>query len=98
MTSVVTGVRQYQDNNNAPGLARMCTPPGAAAGLRAGLDILVNDIFGGDAYMESEKKLNWRDATAREPHFCISEPPRVRCQGHRALAADPEAARYAGKA
>jgi hypothetical protein len=76
----------------------MCTPPGAAAGLRAGLDILVNDIFGGDAYMQSEKKLNWRDATAREPHFCISESPACVARGIAALAADPEAARYAGKA
>ncbi len=40
---------------------------------------------------------NWRDATAREPHFCISESPAFVGRGVAALAADENAARYAGQ-
>jgi NAD(P)-dependent dehydrogenase (short-subunit alcohol dehydrogenase family) len=40
---------------------------------------------------------NWRDATAREPHFCISESPTLVGRGIAALAADEKAARYAGQ-
>jgi len=40
---------------------------------------------------------NWRDATAAEPHFCISESPSYVARGIAALAADPDVPRYAGK-
>ncbi len=39
---------------------------------------------------------NWRDATAKVPHFCISESPAYVARGITALAADPAVARYAG--
>jgi NAD(P)-dependent dehydrogenase (short-subunit alcohol dehydrogenase family) len=40
---------------------------------------------------------NWRDATARTPHFCISESPRYVGRAVAALAADPELARWNGQ-
>ena len=40
---------------------------------------------------------DWRDATAREPHFCCSESPAYVARGIAALAADPAAGRYAGE-
>jgi NAD(P)-dependent dehydrogenase (short-subunit alcohol dehydrogenase family) len=40
---------------------------------------------------------NWRDATAREPHFIISESPRYVGRAVAALAADPEVARWNGQ-
>jgi NAD(P)-dependent dehydrogenase (short-subunit alcohol dehydrogenase family) len=40
---------------------------------------------------------NWRDATQRTPHFCISESPRYVGRAVAALAADPEAARWNGQ-
>ena len=40
---------------------------------------------------------NWRDATAREPHFAISESPRFVGRAVAALAADPERARWNGR-
>ena len=40
---------------------------------------------------------NWRDALAKEPHFCISESPIYVGRGIVALAADPEAKRFAGQ-
>jgi NAD(P)-dependent dehydrogenase (short-subunit alcohol dehydrogenase family) len=40
---------------------------------------------------------NWRDATARIPHFCISESPSFVGRGVAALAADQGLARYAGQ-
>jgi NAD(P)-dependent dehydrogenase (short-subunit alcohol dehydrogenase family) len=39
----------------------------------------------------------WRDATAREPHFCISESPAYVGRGIAALAADEGLDRYAGR-
>ena len=39
---------------------------------------------------------NWRDGTARTPHFCISETPRFVGRAVAALAADPEVARWNG--
>jgi NAD(P)-dependent dehydrogenase (short-subunit alcohol dehydrogenase family) len=39
---------------------------------------------------------NWRDATAREPHFVISETPRYVGRAVAHLAADPEVARWNG--
>jgi len=40
---------------------------------------------------------NWRDATERTPHFCISESPRFVGRAVAALAADPDAARWSGQ-
>jgi NAD(P)-dependent dehydrogenase (short-subunit alcohol dehydrogenase family) len=39
---------------------------------------------------------NWRDATAREPHFAISETPRYVGRAAAHLAADPNVARWNG--
>jgi NAD(P)-dependent dehydrogenase (short-subunit alcohol dehydrogenase family) len=40
---------------------------------------------------------NWRDATTRVPHFCISESPAYTGRAVAALAADPEAGRWRGQ-
>ena len=40
---------------------------------------------------------NWRDATERTPHFCISESPRYVGRAVAALAADPDKARWNGQ-
>ncbi|MFC7531895.1 SDR family oxidoreductase [Actinoplanes sp. GCM10030250] len=40
---------------------------------------------------------NWRDATAKEPHFAISESPAYVGRAVAALAADPDRARWNGK-
>jgi NAD(P)-dependent dehydrogenase (short-subunit alcohol dehydrogenase family) len=40
---------------------------------------------------------NWRDATQRVPHFCISESPRFVGRAIAALAADADAARWNGQ-
>jgi NAD(P)-dependent dehydrogenase (short-subunit alcohol dehydrogenase family) len=56
-------------------------------------------------WMRSEQMLehhsvtesNWRDATERAPHFCISESPRFVGRAVAALAADPERARWNGE-
>jgi NAD(P)-dependent dehydrogenase (short-subunit alcohol dehydrogenase family) len=40
---------------------------------------------------------NWRDATKRTPHFCISESPRYVGRAVAALAADPDASRWNGQ-
>jgi NAD(P)-dependent dehydrogenase (short-subunit alcohol dehydrogenase family) len=40
---------------------------------------------------------NWRDATERSPHFCISESPRFVGRAVAALAADPDARRWNGQ-
>jgi NAD(P)-dependent dehydrogenase (short-subunit alcohol dehydrogenase family) len=40
---------------------------------------------------------NWRDATERVPHFCISESPRYVGRAVAALAADPGVARWNGR-
>ncbi|TYB52792.1 SDR family oxidoreductase [Nonomuraea sp. PA05] len=40
---------------------------------------------------------NWRDATAREPHFAISETPRYVGRAVAALAADPDVMRWSGQ-
>ena len=40
---------------------------------------------------------NWRDATARVPHFVISETPRFVGRAVVALAADPDRARWNGQ-
>jgi len=55
-------------------------------------------------WMRSEQMLehhsvsesNWRDATERTPHFCISESPRYVGRAVAALAADPDVARWTG--
>ncbi|MEV5323097.1 SDR family oxidoreductase [Nonomuraea sp. NPDC052634] len=43
------------------------------------------------------KEENWRDATAREPHFAISESPRYVGRAVAALAADPDVMRWTGR-
>ncbi|NYI06224.1 SDR family oxidoreductase [Allostreptomyces psammosilenae] len=48
-----------------------------------------------DIYGVTEE--NWRDATAKEPHFCISESPAYVGRAVAALAADPEVARWNGQ-
>jgi NAD(P)-dependent dehydrogenase (short-subunit alcohol dehydrogenase family) len=48
-----------------------------------------------DIYGVSES--NWRKATERTPHFCISESPRYVGRAVAALAADPERARWNGQ-
>ena len=40
---------------------------------------------------------NWREATAKEPHFAISETPRYVGRAVAHLAADPEVARFNGR-
>ncbi|WP_426752023.1 SDR family oxidoreductase [Myxococcus sp. Y35] len=40
---------------------------------------------------------NWRDATAKEPHFIISESPAYVGRAVAALAADPDRARWSGQ-
>ena len=40
---------------------------------------------------------NWRDATERTPHFCISESPRYVGRAVAALAGDPEVGRWNGQ-
>jgi NAD(P)-dependent dehydrogenase (short-subunit alcohol dehydrogenase family) len=40
---------------------------------------------------------NWRDATQRTPHFCISESPRYVGRAVTALAADPDVSRWNGQ-
>ena len=47
------------------------------------------DLFG-------VKESNWRDATAREPHFAISETPRYVGRAVAHLSADPDMARFNG--
>ena len=48
-----------------------------------------------DAYGVSEA--NWRDATAKQPHFVITETPRYVGRAIAALAADPERVRWTGQ-
>jgi NAD(P)-dependent dehydrogenase (short-subunit alcohol dehydrogenase family) len=48
-----------------------------------------------DAYGVSET--NWRDATARQPHFIITETPRYVGRAVAHLAGDPEVARWNGQ-
>jgi NAD(P)-dependent dehydrogenase (short-subunit alcohol dehydrogenase family) len=40
---------------------------------------------------------NWREATERSPHFCISETPRFLGRAVAALAADPDVSRWNGQ-
>lgn len=48
-----------------------------------------------DLFEVSEE--NWREATVREPHFCISESSTYVGRGVVALACDPEVARWSGQ-
>lgn len=48
-----------------------------------------------EAYRVTEA--NWRDATAIQPHFAISETPRFVGRAVAALASDPERARWNGQ-
>jgi NAD(P)-dependent dehydrogenase (short-subunit alcohol dehydrogenase family) len=45
----------------------------------------------------SVTEANWRDATERTPHFCISESPRYVGRAVAALAGDPEVSRWSGQ-
>jgi NAD(P)-dependent dehydrogenase (short-subunit alcohol dehydrogenase family) len=45
----------------------------------------------------SVSESNWRDATERTPHFCISESPRYLGRAVAALAADEDGARWNGQ-
>ncbi len=45
----------------------------------------------------SVSEANWRDATERTPHFCISESPRYVGRAVAALAGDPEVSRWNGQ-
>jgi NAD(P)-dependent dehydrogenase (short-subunit alcohol dehydrogenase family) len=45
----------------------------------------------------SVSESNWRDATERTPHFCISESPRYVGRAVAALAADPDVSRWSGQ-
>ena len=45
----------------------------------------------------SVSESNWRDATERTPHFCISESPRYVGRAVAALAGDPEVSRWNGE-
>jgi NAD(P)-dependent dehydrogenase (short-subunit alcohol dehydrogenase family) len=40
---------------------------------------------------------NWREGTAKDPHFCISETPHYVARSAVALAADPDRARFNGQ-
>jgi NAD(P)-dependent dehydrogenase (short-subunit alcohol dehydrogenase family) len=40
---------------------------------------------------------NWRDGTAKDPHFCISETPHYVARCAVALSADPDRARFSGE-
>ncbi len=48
-----------------------------------------------DAYGVTEA--NWRDATAKQPHFIITETPRYVGRAVAQLAADPDVARWSGQ-
>lgn len=63
------------------------------------LDILVNDIWGGEPLFDhfGVTEETWRDALVSEPHFCVSETPSYVGRAVAALAADPEVARWNGK-
>jgi NAD(P)-dependent dehydrogenase (short-subunit alcohol dehydrogenase family) len=45
----------------------------------------------------SVSESNWRDATERTPHFCISESPRYVGRAVAALAGDPDVSRWNGQ-
>ena len=74
-------------------LARELRPHGATA-------VLLTPGWLRSEFMLEEfgvKEANWRDATARVPHFAISETPAFVGRAVVALAADPEVARWNGK-
>jgi NAD(P)-dependent dehydrogenase (short-subunit alcohol dehydrogenase family) len=52
-----------------------------------------------EAMLENHRvsESNWRDATERSPHFCISETPRYLGRAVAALAGDPEVSRWNGQ-
>jgi hypothetical protein len=49
------------------------------------------------ARRRSRKPATWRQATAKVPHFCISESPTYTARAVVALAADPDVARWSGQ-
>ena len=73
--------------------AKDLAPHGATAvSHHAGLAAL-----GDDARAFGVTEENWRDATAKVPHFVISETPRFVGRAVAALAADPDRARWNGQ-
>jgi hypothetical protein len=42
-------------------------------------------------------ELNWQDATAKQPHFVITETPRYVGRAVTSLAADPNVSRWSGQ-
>jgi NAD(P)-dependent dehydrogenase (short-subunit alcohol dehydrogenase family) len=52
-----------------------------------------------EAMLENHRvsESNWREATERAPHFCISETPRYLGRAVAALAGDPDASRWNGQ-
>jgi NAD(P)-dependent dehydrogenase (short-subunit alcohol dehydrogenase family) len=77
----------------ALGLARELGPRGVTAvGLTPGFlrSEAMLDHFG-------VTEATWRDGVAADPHFALSETPRYVGRAVAALAADPEAARFAGR-
>jgi NAD(P)-dependent dehydrogenase (short-subunit alcohol dehydrogenase family) len=75
------------------GLAQELAPHGATAVA------LTPGWMRSEAMLEHHDvtEANWRDATRRTPHFCISESPRYVGRAVAALAADPEASRWNGR-
>lgn len=74
-------------------LARELEPHGAAAvALTPGW--MRSEMMLGHYGVTEE---NWRDATAAQPHFAISETPRFTGRTVAALAADPQRARWNGR-
>ncbi|MGJ7508119.1 SDR family oxidoreductase [Variovorax sp. GT1P44] len=73
-------------------LARELRPHGATAVL------LTPGWLRSEAMLEIYRvsESNWRDATARQPHFAISESPAFVGRAVAALAGDPEVARWNG--
>jgi NAD(P)-dependent dehydrogenase (short-subunit alcohol dehydrogenase family) len=82
------------------------TPHRMALGLSNELaDYLATAVSLSPGWLRSEAMLehfgvteqNWRDGTAKDPHFCISETPHYVARGAVALAADPDRARFSGQ-
>jgi NAD(P)-dependent dehydrogenase (short-subunit alcohol dehydrogenase family) len=75
------------------GLAHELRPHGAAAVALTPGWLRSEGML--DIYGVTEE--NWRDATERVPHFCISESPRYVGRAVAALAADPDVGRWSGQ-
>jgi hypothetical protein len=51
-----------------------------------------------DSILTGVTEANWRDGTAKDPHFIISESPAYVGRAVAALAADPKVDRWTGQA